>query len=156
MPLVTTGITLEGPYPKRTQPKEGNNTRCPFQAKFFFFKVKQKKEFTTQRQTLRIRIITKSLKKKNEGPGMNQEVGTNIDPEICICNNNPQGLSASFLPLSLPHAHRNLSLSHLYTEMCISKRYSTQTIFFLPSFLIYTEHCIEKDDPQGPDAQQVA
>ena len=40
--------------------------------KKFFFKVKQKKEFTTQRQTLRIRIITKSLKKKkNEGPGMN-------------------------------------------------------------------------------------
>lgn len=35
--------------------------------------------------------------------------------------------------------------------MCISKR--SHIDYFLPSFLIYTEHCTEKDNPQGPSAR---
>ena len=38
--------------------------------------------------------------------------------------------------------------------MCISK--ISHIDYFLPSFLIYTEHCTEKDNPQRPDAQHVA
>ena len=39
--------------------------------------------------------------------------------------------------------------------MCISKKYYTQTIFFLPSS--YTQNTVcEIDNPQGPDAQHIA
>ena len=48
-----------------------------------------------------------------------------------------------------------MSVSHLYTEMCIFKRCSTQAVFFLPSSYTQNTAC-ERDSPQGPDAQHIA
>ena len=61
MSLVATGIDLEGPYPKGTQPKEGNNTKCPFQAKS---KKLNKRKSLQPEDRLRIQIQTKSSRKK--------------------------------------------------------------------------------------------